>query len=160
MNAVIADRYRLEAAFPPSDAQRERAIGMWMQEQVFPDLQQATRRAEQLVVLLNRDDGGLAGVATAADVFAPMAKCRVWMYRTFLRPADRRSLAAFHVLDEAFRVLERNTPQGGPCGVFLNTENLRLKRPGVERRFARMGWHYLGINPRGQATWLRRFAAH
>src|SRR5690606_24331107 len=64
VNAVIADRYRLEAAFPPSDAQRERAIGMWMQEQVFPDLQQATRRAEQLVVLLNRDDGGLAGVAT------------------------------------------------------------------------------------------------
>lgn len=157
MSAVVHGRYRLEPAFPPTDAQRQRVIDMWMQERVFSDHEQAARRSRQLVVLLNREDGELAGVCTALDVFAPMAASRVWMYRTFVRPADRRGLAAFTVLDEAFRVLESKTPQGGPCGVFLNTENLRLKRPGVERRLGRMGWQYLGTNPRDQATWLRRF---
>lgn len=157
MSAVTAGRYLLEPAFPPSDMQRQRAIAMWMQEGVFPDIAHATARSLQLVMLLNREDGALAGVCTVADVFAPMAQSRVWMYRTFVRPGDRGSLAAFAVLNEAFELLEKNTPQGGPCGVFLNTENLRLKGRGVEARFARMGWQYTGINPRGQATWLRRF---
>lgn len=156
MNAPVHGRYRLVAAFPPSDVQRRRAIEMWTQENVFPDASLAFRRAQQLVLLLEREDE-VAGVCTVLDVLAPMAGERVWMYRTFVRPADRGSLAAFHVLGEAFDLLKKKTPADGPVGVFLNTENLRLKGRGVEARLARMGWRHLGLNRLGQAAWLRRF---
>jgi len=149
--------YRLEPAFPPSDAQRERAIALWNEERVFASSQDALERSRQLAFLIERDDGELAGVCTVLDAFAPLAGERVWMYRTFVRPRDRRGLLVVEALAKTYALLQEKTPQGGPSGVFLTTENERLKRRGAGTRLTRLGWHCLGVNPLGQTAWLRRF---
>jgi hypothetical protein len=150
--------YRLEPVYlRPSHSQRASAIRLWLDQGVLRGRVAAIRRAEQLVYLVYRADGALAGMSTAG--LRTGAKGRLWyVYRMFLRPEDRVPYL-MRAVTNATRDLLRGFPHpGGPvAGMLIETENRKLMRPGIRRYFERHGYVYRGRSRRGLDLWLAPF---
>lgn len=150
--------YRLEGVYlAASPEQRAEAVAFWLGQGALPHRQAAERRARDLVYLVRRHDGALAGMSTVG--LRTGADGRTWyVFRMFLRPEDRAPYL-MRAVTNATRDLLRGFehPQGRPAGMLIVTENRKLMRPGIRRYFERHGYQYGGKTPQGLDLWLAPF---
>lgn len=129
----------------------------WLNERALPDRITAERRACELVYLLETAAGDLAGVTTAYTAIAPRLGRPFYFYRTFVTRPHRTPRLPQFMLQISYDLLRARRTGDGPRGVMVSAENPKLARRGIRRDFDRLGWQYLGLNPRGQPTWIRPF---
>jgi len=148
--------YRLEPVFHAgSPEQRAEAVAFWLALGAIAHRQEAERRAFELVYLVRRGDGALAGMSTAGVQTGADGRT-YYAYRMFLRPEDRVPYLMRAVTD-ASRDLLREFAEPKPAGMLIVAENPKLMRPGLQRWACRHGYHYRGQTPRGLDLWLAPF---
>jgi hypothetical protein len=151
--------YRLESVYLGAcDAQRAEVTAFWLREKALADVAEATRRADEVVFHVRRDDSGeLAGVSTVS--LARAGDGRVYYaYRMFLRPQDRVPYLMWAVIAATRDFLAGFAhPQARPAGMLHINENPKLMRPGARRFFLRHGYRYCGTTPYGQDVWVAEF---
>lgn len=153
--------YRLEPVFQASSAeQRSEAVTFWLAQGAIAQRQEALRRAFELVYLVRRSDGRLAGMSTVALQTGANGHT-FYAYRMFLRPEDRVPYL-MRTITNASRDLLREfvAPDPKPAGMLIVTENPKLMRAGMARYLERHGYLYRGKNLRGLDRWWAPFSPH
>lgn len=136
---------------------QERVCAFWLREGALPDAAMAARRVRQVVYVVENAAAEIAGVSTAYIAVAPRLGRRFYFYRTFMREQDRRPRLPRLVLQLTYELLRERRPANGPLGMMIAGENPKLARRGTHRLLEKLGWEYLGLNPRGQPTWIKLF---
>jgi hypothetical protein len=150
--------YRLEPVYLCASAeQRAEAVDLWLGEGVLRKPAAAKRRADDLVFLVRRAGGVLAGMSTVGVRRAADGR-RWYVFRMFLRAEDRVPYL-MRVVTNATRDLLRDFahPEGSMAGMLIETENRKLMRPGIRRYFERHGYRYRGRSHRGLDLWIAPF---
>ncbi len=151
--------YQLEFVYRITrEEQRAEAVAFWLAQGALANRPVAERRAFELVCLVRRGDGALAGVSTAAVQTGADGRL-YYAYRMFLRPEDRVPYLMWSVTDasrDGLRELELPGPR--PAGMWIVTENRKLMRPGMRRSFQRHGYEYRGRTAHGLDRWLAPFS--
>ncbi|MDP2430661.1 MAG: hypothetical protein Q8O33_01375 [Pseudomonadota bacterium] len=150
--------YRLEFIYRAgSSEQHAEAVAFWLAQGALADRQEAERRAHELVFLVLRVDGVLAGVSTVALQTGTDGRT-YYAYRMFLRKEDRVPYLMWAVTDATRDHLrDYDAPPPKPLGMLIVTENRKLMRPGMRRSFQRHNYHYRGKTARGLDVWLAPF---
>lgn len=150
--------YRLEnVCRATSVEQRAEAVAFWLTQGVLANRREGERRAFELVQLVRRRDGTLAGMSTAALKTAADERC-YYVFRMFLRKEDRVPYLMRTVTNatrDVLRVL--GDPVHQPAGMLIVTENRKLMRPGLRRYFHRHGYVFQGQTASGLDMWLAPF---
>jgi hypothetical protein len=141
----------------PNGEARAEAVAFWLDQGALADREAARRRARQLVLLVRRPDGCLAGMSTAGVKTAADGR-RFYAFRMYLRPEDRVPYLMREVTNRSRDLLRAGEHLQGPvAGMLIETENRKLMRRGIRRYFARHGYVYKGRNRRGLDLWLAPF---
>lgn len=150
--------YRLEPVFQAtSQEQRLEAVAFWLAQGAIAQRQEAERRAFELVYLVRRPDGNLAGMSSVARQVAADGR-RFFVYRMFLRPEDRAPYLMRAVTNASRDLLrDADAPEAKPAGMLIVAENPKLMRVGIRRWARRHGYQYRGQTPRGLDLWLAPF---
>ncbi len=150
--------YRLEPVFRAgSPEQRAEAVAFWLAQGAIAHRQEAERRAFELVYLVRRGDGALAGMSTAGVQTGADGRT-YYAYRMFLRPEDRVPYLMRAVTNASRDLLrDADTPEPKPTGMLIVAENPKLMRAGIRRWARRQGYRYCGKTPRGLDLWLAPF---
>lgn len=136
---------------------RERVCTFWLKEHALPSRAAAERRTSELVYVVENAVREIVGVSTAYVAVAPRLGKSFYFYRTFVRREDRTPRLWQYVLQATWALLYARTTHGTVFGVIAAAENPKFARPGTRREFQKLGWDYLGTNPRGQHTWIKPF---
>ena len=132
-------------------------MAFWLDQGALASRAAAERRAHQLILLVRRSDGRLAGMSTAGTETAGDGR-RYYVYRMFLAPEDRVPYLMREVTNESRDLLRASEhPEGPTAGMLIETENRKLMRPGIRRYLARHGYVYTGRSRRGLDLWLAPF---
>lgn len=150
--------YRLENVhLKASAAQRAEAAAFWIEQRALRNPGEATRRSAELVYLVRRPDGALAGMSTVGLRVGPDGRL-YYVYRMFLRREDRTPYLMRAVTNASRDFLHGFPhPHGPVAGMLIVAENRKLMRPGIRRYFGRHGYQYHGKTPRGLDLWLAPF---
>lgn len=150
--------YRLEYVYRRTrPEQRAEAVAFWLAHGALADQRVAQGRAFELVYLVRRGDGLLAGMSTAALQRAADGR-HYYVYRMFLGAPDRVPYLmgiVTHASRERLREFAAVAPK--PAGMLIVTENLKLMRPGIQRYAQRHGYVLRGRTRRGLDVWLAPF---
>jgi hypothetical protein len=150
--------YGLENVYrSASPEQRTEAVAFWLAQSALASRREGERRAGELVYLVRRADGALAGMSTAALTAGPDGR-PYFAFRMFLRREDRVPYlmrTVTHATRDFLRALDHPAPR--PAGMLIVTENRKLMRPGIRRYFERHGCVFRGRTPRGLDVWLAPF---
>jgi hypothetical protein len=133
-------------------------VTLWTTKAGLPR-QEASRRLQELVVLIRDPEGRLIGVSTAQQGRVHEGGEAHCFLRMFFQPESRgvRGLAA-HGLGVAFDLLaRRHASPPAPVGVILVTENPKLHSRRIAEAFRRIGWQHLGRGPQDREWFGRRF---
>jgi hypothetical protein len=133
-------------------ALEEELVDFWLEQQVFAGDVPARARAREVVCIGRAADGRIAGVCSASPRIVARLRERLYYYRSFVRPADRRGGLAINLLLSAKQVLEAHeaslaSPQ---CvGVILEIENRELADYHNQAYWHLTGFSFIGYSPRG-----------
>jgi hypothetical protein len=151
--------YNLNVVWPdPPQETKDRVIEFWNANSALPEnVDNAGQvRAQQLVIVAEKDDGEIAAVSTAFAGMIPQLGFPCFHYRTFVADKHRQlwvlSLdlfqASYAVLNDRFQ--EKHDPQ--VLGIFMELQN-----EGLNRQFKYAVWEvdgmnvvYIGKSPQGQ----------
>lgn len=150
--------YRLEPVYCTSSiAQRTEAVAFWLAQGALASRAEAERRSHELVFLVRRGDGLLAGVSTVALQTGADGRT-YYVYRMFLRGEDRVPWLAQAVTGATHAFLNSyDAPEPRPHGMLIVSENPKLMRPGIRRYLRRRGCVFHGKTARGLDQWLALF---
>lgn len=132
-------------------------MAFWLAQRALASRAEAERRSHELVFLVRRGDGLLAGVSTVALQTGADGRA-YYAYRMFLRREDRVPYL-MRAVTNASRDLLRDfaVPEPKPAGMLIVTENPKLMRDGIHRYFLRHGYQHCGKTARGLDQWLAPF---
>lgn len=150
--------YRLENVYlRTSPEQRAGAADFWLAQGALRSREEGALRALDLVYLVRRSDGTLAGMSTVGTKTAAAGRS-FFVFRMFLREQDRTPYLMREVTNATRDFLRGfDHPQGRFAGMLIVTENRKLMRPGIKRYFERHGYLYRGKTGRGLDLWLAPF---
>ncbi len=148
---------------------RDQVVRFWDQTGAISDSAEARRRVDELVVVARNATGDVAGVNTVyagrLDGFGP-----VYLYRSFVRPEDRRPglsrmllMCATDHLHRLYRTQALRADQApfadqaAPRGLAFVAENEKLLRRGARQVLTRLGFRFIGHDARGVGVFLYRF---
>ena len=128
----------------------------WQRCGVIPNADERRRRASELAAIVRDHNGRLAGVGTAYrdKLQTEDGAIDVFIYRTFIDPAQRKPLLFLSLFFTACAALEKAADNGRPSHVAFVTENQKFTRPGVvAKTFESYGARLVGQDPRGLQIW-------
>ncbi len=126
-------------------------IDLWVGEAALPPDEATRRLSEVLLVAIEGDTGGLAGVFTAGLRSSERLGLTMWYARAFVSSSWRTSNVASHLLDRGRALLEQRFVEGTDRrapGMWLDVENEGLKRARPEAVWP-LGFTFIGENRRG-----------
>lgn len=150
--------YRLEPVYRcGTSSQHEEAIDFWLAQKALIKRERCEQRANELVFLVRRQSGELAGMSTAAKTKGIDGKIYL-AFRMFLHKDDRVPFLMREISLATYRLL-RDYPwqEQQPAGMIIVTENRKLMRPGMHRYFLRYGLSYRGKTQGGKDVWHASF---
>ena len=131
--------------------QRNEIIVFWLENGALT-FEDANHRVDQVVVVARNAADELVGVTSVYR--APFGEETFLHYRTYIRPQDRVPGLMMKMLRETREYLDAHPSlRGTVCGLLIRTENEKLMRPGVRRRFQRSVWNYEGQDKEGCDVW-------
>ena len=128
----------------------------WERCGAIPNADERRRRASELAAIVRDETGRLAGVGTAYRDKLGTAEgvMDVFMYRTFIDPAQRKPLLFLSLFFTACAALEKAATGGRPTHVAFVTENQKFTRRGVaSKTFEAYGARFVGQDLRGLQIW-------
>ena len=128
----------------------------WQRCGVIPSADERRRRASELAAIVRDHNGRLAGVGTAYrdKLQTEDGAIDVFMYRTFIDPAQRKPLLFLSLFFTACAALEKAATGGRPTHVAFVTENQKFTRRGVaSKTFEAYGARFVGQDLRGLQIW-------
>ena len=151
--------YRLVNIFDDPDSPlRKRVIEFWESNGVLPR-DEAERRSAEVVFVILDPRGEPAGVSTVySDAFRATG-LPYYFYRMFIAPAHRIHGMMEHMtaMTRDFLRARNSASAQRHGGVVVITENPKLMRPGIKRRFRHIGFQHAGRNPAGLDIWVSEF---
>ena len=132
------------------------AAQFWERCGAIPNADERRRRAGELAAIVRDETGRLAGVGTAYRDKLGTAEgvMDVFMYRTFIDPAQRKPLLFLSLFFTACAALEKSAVDGAPSHATFVTDNQKFTRPGVvSKTFQSYGARLVGHDPRGLQIW-------
>ncbi len=156
--------YRLLNVFQCTTPTLRAAVAeLWQRHNILPPGIDPIQRAHQVAIAVVHPERALVGVSTVYENVlkqtgpAGNQDLLVYCYRMFIQPADRVPELMRQVTNTTFDVLRNLRRPGDPEGLLIVSENPKLMRPGMRRKFQRHGYIRIGHNDQGQDVILRRF---
>lgn len=140
----------LERVWPkPSAAVQQEVSHFWSAEGGLTRAGDAEERSKQLIVVARDKNGHVAGVSTAARIYAPLLGFHCFYYRTFVGKRHRSLfLNASHMVMqitlESYQLLNERFLAGhdsGVLGLYAEIDN-----PGLMRLCNEVVWGEYGMN--------------
>lgn len=131
----------------------------WIANGGITDSSEAWRRSFEVGCIAVDAGGKIAGVSSFyMDRLLP-AGPMYWMYRTFVRPENRRTRLAIDIFKVSVAQLTHYAlhERGAPVGVAAIIENPALELPGPVAHMQQLGLERLGADQQGRSVWRRNF---
>ena len=151
--------YRLVNVFDDPDSPlRDRVIEFWDNNGILAREEAARRSGEIAFVIMDASDK-VAGVSTVYSDSFRSSGDPYYFYRMYIAPAHRvYGMMEFITARTRDYLRERKvTGADRAYGVGVITENPKLMRPGIKRRFRHIGFQYAGKNSKGLDIWVSEF---
>lgn len=134
-------------------------VRFWMQQGVIPSIEEARRRASQVVAIVRNDQDEIVALNSVYPAAYRSPQENYFFYRLFVRPQDRKigvnTAATRHAVDF---LKQQSFPKLNIKGVVIITENPKLAGEGARRSLKRLGFDYDGRGPKGYDIWRVDFA--
>jgi hypothetical protein len=130
----------------------EELVDFWLEEKVFASDVPARDRTREVVCIARGADGRIAGVCSAVTKIVPRLRERLYYYRSYVRPADRRSEVAINLLHAAKKLLqahEAGLDKPQCIGIVIELENRQLAAHLNDARWTATEFSFIGYSPRG-----------
>ena len=134
--------------------QRDAIVDFWLSYGAIDSTTEARRRSHQVVVLVRNPTGEIVGLSSVGLRNIPRLDGWHYIYRMFIRPADRVSYLMKEITNcsrDFLRSFEH--PKLPMRGLLIVTENRKLMRPGLRKLLLRHGYQPLGRSTRGLDWW-------
>lgn len=159
MTDEVFSPYRVQRVYGrASDAVRQEIIEFWRRNRALPSNDDGQRRSAEVFYVARTASDEIVGVCSiyVADFRNPGNPH--YFYRTFIQPSERHSQLAVYMCRRTGELLEAEYVPGSPKGLVIVTENPRLLRPLMQRRFRAAGYRPAGTDHRGNLVLLKRLA--
>lgn len=131
----------------------ERAVKLWLDEDVLAQAESQRRTSELLLVALSDADDAVVGVCTTYLQVQPNLRMPLWHFRTYVSAAFRENDIGFHLLIGA-RDFHCGQYVSGVdtrgAGLYMEVENPILQKYRNEAVWQRSGMVFVGYGQRGQ----------
>jgi len=155
MQSIVFEEYRLEHVFGAvTPEQADAVVRFWLDHGALAKPEVARSRAPQAAWIARNGAGEIVSVATlyTADFGDPPRPH--YHYRTFIRPADRRTgLATAMVIYAREALADAHKPEQPEQGLVIETENEMLMQAGMRQYLKSFYWMYQGRNAHGMDVW-------
>jgi hypothetical protein len=140
-----------------TDALRGEIVEFWTRNRAIGNPREAWRRTGEVVYVVRRPDGAVAGVSTVYVAPGQDGRRR-YVYRMFIQPGDRvYGMMAFVTAATRDLLRELDVPNK-PAGVVIVTENRKIMRKGMRRVLRKIGFTLVGKTQAGLDVWRSDFA--
>jgi hypothetical protein len=136
---------------------RERLKAFWLANKALNSPEQADKRAEDVVYVMENEAGEIVGACSVYLGEAPRLKQPMYFYRAFTRKEDRVYGRTQIIFEKTYELLKSEGAAKEARGIMVSAENPRLAGEAARKAFERHGFRYLGLNPKNQHTWLKPF---
>ena len=128
-------------------------IEFWLEQKAIVNLNEANRRAEEVVFILCDKQWNIIGVNTAG-IFKLNGHGRYYYFRMFINPKNREHPFSLTVFNQSRDYFLNRCKKDEVSGFIVVVENKKMSKPGWKRWYKKNNYQYLGQNEQNYDVWL------